>query len=55
MGTSVRVPNKHESPPKLIMSPQDRQQHLALGKNLIVDAEPCYPHDNIVGGHLCDE
>ena len=23
--------------------------------NRVDNAEPCYPHDNIVGGHLCDE
>ena len=40
---------------KLILSPQGRQQNLSLGTNPIDDAEPCYPHDNIVGSHLCDE
>ena len=55
--------------PKLILSPQGRQQNLSLGINPIDNAEPCHPHDNIVSslargttgssmfahgfGHLC--
>ena len=41
--------------PKLFLSPQGHQQSLSLGKDPIDNAEPCYPHDNIVGSHLCDE
>ena len=40
---------------KLILSPQGRQQKLRLGINPFDNAEPCYPHDNIVGSHLCDD
>ena len=39
----------------LILSPQGRQQNLSLGIDPIDNAEPCYPHDNNVGIHLCDE
>ena len=38
----------------LILSPQGRQQNLSLGTNPIVNAEPCFPHENIVCSHLCD-
>ena len=41
--------------PKLILSPQGRQQNLSLGINPIDNAELCYPHDNIARRHLCDE
>ena len=40
---------------RLTLSPQDLQQCLGLGRNPIDNAEPCCRHDNIVGGHLCDE
>ena len=40
---------------RLISSPQGRQQSLSLEINPVDNAEPCYPHDNIVGVHLCDE
>ena len=38
--------------PTLISS---RQQSLSLETDPIDNAEPCCPHDNIVGSHLCDE
>ena len=38
-----------------ILSPQGRQQNLSLGINRVDNAEPSYPHDNIVGSHLCNE
>ena len=41
--------------PKLILSPQGRQQSLSLEINPVCNAEPCFPHDNIVGSHLCGE
>ena len=41
--------------PRLIVSPQGHQQNLSLGTDPIDNAEPCFPHDNIVGSHLCDE
>ena len=41
--------------PRLIKSLQDRQQSLSLGTNPIDNDEPCFPHDNIVGDHSCDE
>ena len=41
--------------PRLTSSFQGRQQSLSLGINPVDNAEPCYPHDNIVGSHLCDE
>ena len=41
--------------PKLILSPQSRQQNVGFGINPIDNAEPCFPHDNVVGSHLCDE
>ena len=44
MGTNVRLPN-----------PQGLQQHLSLELNPTNSAEPCFPHDNIVGNRLCDE
>ena len=37
------------------MSPQGLQQSLSLGINPVDNAEPCCPHDNIVGNRLCDE
>ena len=54
MGTNVRLPKIHKTPPRLILDPQSRQQSLGLGINPVDNAEPCYPHDNIVGIHLCD-
>ena len=39
-----------DSSPKLIWSPQGRQQSLSLGINPIDNAD-----DNIIGSHLCDE
>ena len=41
--------------PKLIWSLQGPQQSLSLGINPIDNAEPCFPRDNIVGDHSCDE
>ena len=55
MGTNVRLPKYIVLTPKLILNPQGRQQSLSLGINPVDNAEPCYPHDNIVGSHLCDE
>ena len=40
---------------KLILSPQGRQQNLSVETDTIDTADPCYPHDNIVESHLCDE
>ena len=34
------------------MNSQGRQQNPSLGINRIDNAELCFPHDNIVGGHL---
>ena len=39
----------------LTLSPQGRLQHQNLEINPIDNAEPCFPHDNIVGDHLCVE
>ena len=56
IGTNVRLPKIHKTlTPRLILSPQGHQQNLSLGINPIDNAEPCYPHDNIVGSRLCDE
>ena len=64
MGTNVRLPEKCSAskytqdpvtPPRLILNPQGHQQSLSLGINPIDNAEPCHPHDNIVGSHLCNE
>ena len=41
--------------PRLILSPQIRQQNLSLEINPIDNAEPCYPQNNTAGNHLCDE
>ena len=41
MGTNVRLPKMHKTPPEVDFDPQ----------GLV----PRYPHDNIVGIHLCDE
>ena len=40
---------------RLILSPQGRQQDQSLGIIAADNAEPCYPHDNNAGSHLCDE
>ena len=40
--------------PRLILNPQGHQQHLSLGINPVDNAEPCCPHDNIVGSLSCD-
>ena len=40
---------------RLIPSPQDLQQSLSLERNTVCNAEPCFPHDNVVGNRLCDE
>ena len=42
-------------PLSLILNPQRHQQSLSLGQNPVDNAEPCSPHDNSVGRHLCDE
>ena len=42
-------------PLMLTLSPQGRLQHQNLEINTIDNAEPCFPHDNIVGDHLCVE
>ena len=55
-GTNVRLPKIHKTPlPRLTLKPQSRQQSPSLGINPVDNAEPCYPHDNIVGIHLCCE
>ena len=36
------------------MKLEGHQQNLSLGMNPIDNAEPCYPHDNMVGSQ-CDE
>ena len=41
--TNVRPPKIHKTLPKLILNPQ--------GVKPIDNAEPCCPHDNIVGSH----
>ena len=40
---------------RLILNLQGLHQNLSLGIDPIDNAEPCYPHDNIVGSHLCDD
>ena len=40
---------------KRTLSPQGLQQSLSPGAIPIDNAAPCFPHDNIVGCHLCDE
>ena len=56
MGTNVRLPKIHKTPTEIdFLSPQGRQQNLSLGINPIDTAEPCNPHDNVVGSHLCGE
>ena len=42
-------------PPRLISSPQSRQQSLGLGINPADHAVQRFPHDNFAGIHLCDE
>ena len=42
-------------PLRLILSLRGRQQNLSLGLNPVDNAEPCFPHDTIVGSHLCGE
>ena len=41
--------------PKLMLSPQGRQQNLSLGINLIDNAELCFPHHSVVCNHSCYE
>ena len=53
--THVLFPKIHKTPPEVDLSPQDHQQSLSLETNPVDTAEPCDPHDNIVGSHLCDE
>ena len=49
-GTNVRLPKIHKTPPV------DFESSRSPPKSESSDnAEPCYPHDNIVGIHLCDE
>ena len=55
MGTNVRLPNIHEIHPRLLSSLQGGQQSLSLEINPVDNAEPCYPHDHVVGIHLRDE
>ena len=55
IGTNVRLPKIHQILPRLILCPQGHQQNLSLGIDTIDIAEPCYPHDNVGGSHLCDE
>ena len=39
----------------LILSLQDRHQSDSFGINLVDNAEPCFPHGNIVDGQSCAE
>ena len=55
LGTNVRLLKIHTTHLRLILGPQGHQQDLSLGINPVDSAEPCNPHDDIVGGHLCDE
>ena len=41
--------------PKLMLSFQDLRQNLSLETVPIDNAEPYYPHDNMVEDHSCDE
>ena len=54
--TYVRLPKIHKIPPEvdfwILKIPQ---QSLSLGTIPIENAAPNYPHDNVVGSHLCDE
>ena len=45
MGTNVRLSKKQK-----VLS-QGHQQHLSLELDPIDNAEPCFPHGNIVGSH----
>ena len=40
---------------RFIVNIPNLRQSLSLGMNPIDNAEPCYPQNNIVGSHLCDE
>ena len=40
---------------RLILNLPSLQQSLSLGINPVCNVEPCYPHDNIVDSHSCDE
>ena len=44
-----------ELSPKLILSPQSRQQDLSPEIDPFDNALPCYPHDNIAGNHTRGE
>ena len=55
MVTNVGLPKILKISPKLILSPQGRQQNLSRGINPSDNAGPCFPYGNMVGNNLCDE
>ena len=48
MGTNVRLLKIHKIPPEVYLES-------SKSINPIDNAEACFPHDNVVGDHLCDE
>ena len=45
----------HNVPPEWILSPQDLLQNRSLEIVPACTVQQCYPHDNIVCIHMCDE
>ena len=53
LGTNVRLPKIRKIPPDVNL--QDLLQKPSLEIDSIDNLQLSYPHDNIVGSHVCDE
>ena len=55
MGTNVRLPKTHKILTEVDLVSSRSPAKSESWNNPIDNAEPCFPHENIVGGHSCDE
>ena len=55
LGTNVQLPKFHETSTEVVFESSRSPAESETRKNPVDNAEPCCPHDSIVGIHLCDE
>ena len=53
--TNVRLPKIHKIHPEVDFESSRSPAKTESWNNPIDNAQPCYPHDNTAGSHLCDE